>query len=58
MQVHQVIRLKGPGAPEIPFVMRFHGPDTLDSIIESLIEHRTYVFGRREWRNDFAEQEK
>jgi hypothetical protein len=32
-----------------PLVARFHGTDTLDALIEALIEHRTYVFGRREW---------
>ena len=55
-QVHQVVKFKGPGAPEYPLVMRFLGPKTLDSFIEALIEHRTYVFGRRDWRNDFPEQ--
>ena len=56
-QVHQFINLKGPGAPAHPLVARFSGTNTLDALIEALIEHRTYVFGRREWRNDFPEQE-
>ena len=56
-QVHQVIKFKGAGAPEPPLIARFKGARTLDSLVEALIEHRTYVFGRREWRNDFPEQE-
>lgn len=55
-QVHIAHRLKGN--PRIPLVIRCHSPRTLDAYIESLIEHRTFVFGRREWRNDFPEQEK
>lgn len=55
-QVHQMIKLKGIGAPKYPLVARFSGPKTLDALIEALIEHRTYVFGRREWRNDFPVQ--
>lgn len=55
-QVHQIIQMKGPLAPKHPLVMRFRGPKTLDAMIEALIEHRTYVFGRRDWRNDFPEQ--
>ena len=66
-QVHCVVRIKSslseggrtvisvPKPP--PLVMRYHGPDSLDAHIEAMIEHRTYVFGRREWRNDFDEQE-
>lgn len=56
-QVHQIVKLRGVGAPPHPLIARFHGPKTLDALIEALIEHRTYVFGRREWRNDFAEQD-
>jgi len=55
-QVHHMLKLKGIGAPSAPLVIRFHGTDTLDAMIEALIEHRTFVFGRREWRNDFYEQ--
>lgn len=40
-----------------PWVARFKGPDTLDALIEALIEHRTYVFGRREYRTDWPVQE-
>ena len=53
-QVHIAHRVKSN--PRVPFIMRCHGPDTLDAYIEALIEHRTYVFGRREYRNDFPEQ--
>jgi len=58
-QVHVAIQLKGtalgfgmrrPAPP--PMVMRFHSNDTLDAFIEALIEHRTYVFGRRHWSAD------
>lgn len=55
-QVHQMIKMKGVGAPKDPLIARFSGTKTLDALIEALIEHRTYVFGRREWRNDFEEQ--
>ncbi len=56
-QVHQIIKLKGVGAPREPLIARFHGTTTLDALIEALIEHRTYVFGRRDhWPNDFPEQ--
>lgn len=41
-----------------PFIARFHGPGTLDAFIAALIEHRTYVFGRREWSAaQYPEQE-
>lgn len=39
-----------------PMVARFRGPDTLDGFIEALIEHRTYVFGRRKFHSDYPEQ--
>ena len=52
-QVHVAVRLKRVGAP---LVMRYHGPDSLDAHIEAMIEHRTYVFGRREWSKDYPEQ--
>ena len=55
-QVHAAIRLKGVGAPSHPLVVRFHGPDTLDAWIDALVEHRTYVFGRRKVRTDYPEQ--
>jgi hypothetical protein len=55
-QVHQIIQLKGVGAPSAPLIARFSGAKTLDALIEALIEHRTYVFGRSEWRTDFQEQ--
>jgi hypothetical protein len=29
------------------FLMRFKGPDTLDKVIDALIEHREFVFGAR-----------
>lgn len=41
-----------------PMICRFHGADTLDAFIEALIEHRTYVFGRRDWdASRYPEQE-
>jgi hypothetical protein len=53
-QVHQIIKFKDRN---IPMVARFHGTTSLDALIEALIEHRTYVFGRRAgWPNDFPEQ--
>ncbi len=63
-QVHVEIQLKAPPRHAeqrretlLPFIMRYHGTDTIDAFIEALIEHRTYVFGRHEWKNDFPEQE-
>lgn len=38
---------------ELPFkklLIRFRGTDTLDNLIDSLIQHRVYVFGRRKGR--------
>ncbi len=52
-QVHVTVKLK---RIPTPLVMRYHGPDSLDAHIEAMIEHRTYVFGRREWSGDYAEQ--
>ena len=44
---------------QFPLIMRCHGPGTLDTYIEALIEHRTYVFGRREWdASKYPEQER
>jgi hypothetical protein len=40
----------------LPMVMRCFGHDTLDGFIEALIEHRTYVFGRRQFHSDYSEQ--
>jgi hypothetical protein len=63
-QVHLVVQIKGDlddyglrGPKPPPFVCRFHRPEILDALIESLIEHRTYTFGRRAWTADhFPEQ--
>ena len=67
-QVHMVLRLRlalpsvVPGAriataPLPPLALRFCAADDLDPIIEALIEHRTYTFGRREWSTDgFVDQ--
>ena len=41
-----------------PMVCRFHGPGTLDAFIEALLEHRTYVFGRRAWSADAYPEQK
>lgn len=61
-QVHVIVQLKeSPGSLEskpLPMVMRYHGPGSLDAHIEAMIEHRTYVFGRKQWRNDWPEQDK
>lgn len=36
------------GAPPGPvFVVRFKGTGTLDAVIDALVEHREYVFGKR-----------
>jgi hypothetical protein len=56
-QVHMTLRVKGVadylGIPKTirppTMVARFLGTGTLDAFIEALIEHRTYVFGRRQW---------
>lgn len=49
-QVHLSIKAKDAiGNVFPPMVMRFFTPEFLDSVIEALIEHRTYVFGRRDW---------
>lgn len=56
-QVHVHITLKRwDGKPNPPFVMRCHRPETLDEFIESLIEHRVYVFGKREYHSNYKEQ--
>lgn len=64
-QVHVCVSLKppptmggvrSPGLAMPPLVMRYHGPGSLDAHIEAMIEHRTYVFGWREYRNDFPVQ--
>jgi hypothetical protein len=63
-QVHMHITLAAPPGLTLtrtvqpPMVCRFHGPGTLDAFIESLIEHRTYVFGRREWDATKYEEQK
>lgn len=57
-QVHMMIHLASPLDPKPhPLVMRFHGPRTLDALIETLIQYRSYVFGRRKWRGDYPEQD-
>lgn len=50
-QVHLSIVMKSAlkKIPELPMILRFHGTDSLDAIIEALIEHRTYVFGAKEF---------
>jgi hypothetical protein len=56
-QVHVHITMKdATGRKQAPMVMRCFGPDTLDGLIEALIEHRTYVFGRREFHSNYPEQ--
>ena len=43
----------GIGVAELPLkklLIRFRGTDTLDSLIDSLIQHRVYVFGQRKGR--------
>jgi hypothetical protein len=59
-QVHVQIQAKDAlGKILPPMICRFHGPGSLDAFIEALIEHRTYVFGRRFWRSDrYPEQER
>ncbi len=61
-QVHMTLQLKPqPPARQAPppLVARFHRPEILDGVIEALIEHRTYVFGRRTWSADrYPEQPK
>lgn len=52
-QVHVAIQMR---AFVTPLVMRYHGPGSLDAHIKALIEHRTYVFGRRSWPDDYPEQ--
>jgi hypothetical protein len=53
-QVH--VKLQVAGLDELgkrkvfpPMVARFAGAETLDAWIEAMIEHRTWVFGRRVW---------
>ncbi len=50
---HAAIKLKQ--VP--PLVLRCHGPGTLDKIIAMLIEHRIYVFGRRDYVADYPVQD-
>lgn len=40
-QVHMTINVRGI---PIPLVMRFKGPDTLDSIVAALVKHRNNVW--------------
>lgn len=61
-QVHISIQMEAmahavSGAPPLPpLIMRCHGTATLDDHIEALMEHRTYVCGKHEWRNDWPVQ--
>jgi hypothetical protein len=49
-QVHMQIKLDSAVHGLVPMlVARFHGTDTLDAVILALIEHRHFVFGRRDW---------
>jgi hypothetical protein len=59
-QVHMHMTISSPlfSKPPPPLVARFHGPDTLDALIEALIEHRVYVFGRRHYRSDKYPEQK
>ena len=60
-QVHMSIKLASRlfAKQPPPMVARYHGTDTLDALIEALIEHRTYVFGRRKWdASKYPEQTK
>ena len=51
-EVHVSIQIRPQIIGERPLphmVAAFKGTATLDAFIEALIEHRTYVFGRRSW---------
>ncbi len=43
-QVHMILKARGA---EHPMVVRFKSPVTLQNLIDSLIEHRDYVFGKK-----------
>jgi hypothetical protein len=58
-QVHVRIQVKDVlGKILPPFIARFFGKDTLAAFIEALIEHYTYVFGRRKWDASKYEEQK
>ena len=45
-QVH--VQLQIEGAPDLPLLMRFKGPRTLDKFISALVVHRQNVWPRGE----------
>ena len=42
-EVHMLLHIEG--LDDIPLLMRFKGPDTLDRIVAALVKHRVNVFG-------------